>query len=508
LKYKLLFTVLLSSFFSQAQVLQPGDVPPTIQVREWVKGQPVNKFEIGKIYVVEFWATWCIPCKQSIPHITKLAEKYRKEVSIIGISVFEENINLVEPFVQAMGDKMNYTVATDKLSSAMSSEGYMTENWYKPMGINSIPTAIIIGKTGLIEWIGNPLDMDKVLEQVVNSTWDVKVFKMQRENTDLVENIGKQLPEHPNWLTLKSQMNLQYPTLSADSIMLMVQINYYRTENDQEAFSRVYTNFIDKYDPKINPYNMNMACWSIFSSSKSGVELKKAAQWMKSILTDNADNPNVAYFLDTYANLLYKEGNRKEAIVAEQKSIDAATDQLAIDLAVTYYKMHIGEPTWKSPQAKIRYNDNVSAWENVRKAFYRFSPRQADSIINKAAIKYAKENDTHAYVRNILHFVANFGDARNGLQLNEDAWAIFTKSENNKDLNIALQWSERSLKDSSYINMRYLFLDTYANLLYKLHRNEKAILYESKAIELCPESNKPEFQRTLVKMKSKEKTWL
>lgn len=39
--------------------LKPGDPAPALKIDKWVKGQPVEAFEKGKVYVVEFWATWC-----------------------------------------------------------------------------------------------------------------------------------------------------------------------------------------------------------------------------------------------------------------------------------------------------------------------------------------------------------------------------------------------------------------------------------------------------------------
>ena len=86
-------------------------VPPEV-LRMHVKGDKVARLERGKIYVIEFWATWCGPCRAVIPHLTKLQQKH-KDVIFIGVSAYERDQKVVKPFVEKMGDKMAYRVALD-----------------------------------------------------------------------------------------------------------------------------------------------------------------------------------------------------------------------------------------------------------------------------------------------------------------------------------------------------------------------------------------------------------
>src|SRR5438105_4278369 len=85
--------------------LSVGDSAPKLKVKEFVKGDPVKDLEKGKVHVVEFWATWCGPCRVSIPHLTELQKKH-KDVVFIGVSVSERDFDNVKPFVEKMGDKM------------------------------------------------------------------------------------------------------------------------------------------------------------------------------------------------------------------------------------------------------------------------------------------------------------------------------------------------------------------------------------------------------------------
>ena len=110
------------------------------------------------VHVVEFWATWCPPCRTSIPHLTKTQEKFKaRGVNIIGVT--DEDLDTVEPFIKKMGDKMDYSVAIDKGGTA---KDYM--NKYK---IRSIPHAFIV-KDGEVVWHDDPMSgLDKAIENAL-----------------------------------------------------------------------------------------------------------------------------------------------------------------------------------------------------------------------------------------------------------------------------------------------------------------------------------------------------
>jgi thiol-disulfide isomerase/thioredoxin len=155
-----------------AQELSVGDPAPRLAVKEFVKGEPVKDLEKGKVYVVEFWATWCGPCRASIPHLTELQKKH-KDVTFIGVSVFEREPKGVKPFVAEMGDKMDYRVAMDDVAEGgKPNEGTMAKTWMEAAGQGGIPTAFIV-ENGKVAWIGHPMAMDRPLEQVVNGKWDL-----------------------------------------------------------------------------------------------------------------------------------------------------------------------------------------------------------------------------------------------------------------------------------------------------------------------------------------------
>jgi thiol-disulfide isomerase/thioredoxin len=184
---------------ARAATLKIGDTAPKIDVKSYVKGEPVKEFEAGKTYVVEFWATWCGPCKTSIPHLSELQKKY-PEVAFVGVSVWEQDQSLVKPFVDQMGEKMAYRVAVDAIPEGKkANEGTMAKTWMEAAGRNGIPTAFIVSGEGKVFWVGHPMEMDEPLEKITTGSWNLaaaivesrraeeEATKMRKLQTDIMQ---------------------------------------------------------------------------------------------------------------------------------------------------------------------------------------------------------------------------------------------------------------------------------------------------------------------------------
>lgn len=157
-----------------------GEPAAALQISEWVKGAPVDLAALKgkKVAVVEFWATWCPPCRQTIPHLTKLQKKF-KDVVFVGIS--GEKPDFVKSFVKKQADDMDYGVAIDK--DDKTSEGYMGA-----YSVDGIPHAFIVDLQGRVVWHGHPMgDLEKVLEEVVAGKFDIAKTKRRAEADALIE---------------------------------------------------------------------------------------------------------------------------------------------------------------------------------------------------------------------------------------------------------------------------------------------------------------------------------
>lgn len=135
--------------------LEPGDkAPPIDSVTDWIQGEKPDLNE--GIVVVEFWATWCAPCKRAIPHLNKMSKAWsRAGLKVVGIAAdeglpnFEDNIKQVKSFLKSKGDGMSYTVAVDNL-------GDVKRRYMEAAGMEGIPATFVVGRSGRILWIGNP----------------------------------------------------------------------------------------------------------------------------------------------------------------------------------------------------------------------------------------------------------------------------------------------------------------------------------------------------------------
>lgn len=168
-----LAAVALAALAAHAAPLGLGDPAPELRVSTWVKGGPVESLDPAKTYVVECWATWCGPCRTTIPHLTEMARQF-PDVTFIGMNVWERDPKAdekVAKFVADMGAKMDYSVAMD------TADQFMAKNWMEAAGQKGIPAAFLVDK-GQVVWIGHPMGgLKEALGEVAAGTFDVEKAK-------------------------------------------------------------------------------------------------------------------------------------------------------------------------------------------------------------------------------------------------------------------------------------------------------------------------------------------
>lgn len=139
-----------------------GKPAPKLEVEKWLKnGDPATK---GKVLLIDFWATWCPPCRETIPELNKWQKEFAGDLVVIGVS--DEPTETLTKFMAKT--PMDYSVASDP-AKKMS----------KQVGVEGIPHVLVVTPDGVVRWQGFPLqDEDKLTSAKIKQI--IETSKKQR----------------------------------------------------------------------------------------------------------------------------------------------------------------------------------------------------------------------------------------------------------------------------------------------------------------------------------------
>jgi len=115
-----------------------SDAVPDFTLTDVSTGKPFHlRDHLGEAVLIDFWATWCGPCRMAIPHLIELQKKYGgRNFTVVGVSLDQQGEGVVRPFTQQWN--INYPVVVDQDGSVARDYG----------GIRSIPSTLVIDRTG------------------------------------------------------------------------------------------------------------------------------------------------------------------------------------------------------------------------------------------------------------------------------------------------------------------------------------------------------------------------
>jgi len=136
---------------SSSPEIQPTALParsflnqpaPTVVGEKWLTAAPDAR---GKFVLLDFWATWCAPCRRSIPHLNALANKFKDRLVVIGLTDEPEETvrKMTEP-------RIDYSIAIDTQHRSLSE-----------VAVTAIPHALLVDPKGIVRFEGHPGRLDE-----------------------------------------------------------------------------------------------------------------------------------------------------------------------------------------------------------------------------------------------------------------------------------------------------------------------------------------------------------
>lgn len=310
-----------------APELKLGDPAPRLATGSWIQGEPVKEFAKDKTYLVEFWATWCGPCRTSIPHLNELHKKFApKGLVVIGQDVWEQDESLVGPFVKKMGEKMTYRVALDDKSS--DKQGAMATTWMQAARAGGIPTAFLVNSQGKIAWIGHPMELkEKTIEDIMEGRYDLARAKTEQEEklknaeaadkafTDFQKAVDtKEWAQASKILDDLPKLIPQAPEGAFDFLRYVVLTG----QKDLTKARAMAEGLLTK--PGVEPMELNGFAWGILShpaiDNRDAATAEKLAR-----KACQATQDGDAAILDTLARALFLGDKKDAAIATQQKAV-------------------------------------------------------------------------------------------------------------------------------------------------------------------------------------------
>ncbi len=329
--------------------LSIGDASPGLQIAKWVKGSPINEPLQGKVHVVEFWATWCGPCRVGMPHISTLQSEYGDEVAFIGVT--REDEAKVVSFLESESPDGRTWEEVIQYRLAIDDRDWTNTAYMRAASQNGIPCAFVVGRDGVVEWIGHPASIDQPLKQIVDGKWDREAAMVAFQKEQRLKEISTKLAaltRAKDWsgaLELLEQMESEVGTSPR---LMQTKLSILELAGRSDEASAVRAQIVETAwdDAK----TLNQIAWSTVTRPDSpDLELALKAAERASELQENKD----ATVLDTVARVYYEMGKLDEAIKWQRLAVENNQGVGEINAALEKYLAEKGasEPAASEPAA-------------------------------------------------------------------------------------------------------------------------------------------------------------
>ncbi|MCA9265722.1 MAG: redoxin domain-containing protein [Planctomycetales bacterium] len=313
--------------------LSIGDAYPGLAIAKWIKGEPVALPLQDKVHVVEFWATWCGPCRSGMPHISELQHEFADDVTFIGVT--REKEQTVRTFLTANSPDGRTWDEVVQYRLALDDRDWTNQAYMRAAGRNGIPCAFVVGRDGVIDWIGHPASIDQPLREIVDGTWDrdaaLAEFKRQQRLAEVSRRLAE-FAQSKDWDSALQLLDEIESEVGASNTLLNRRLQLLQLAGRHEEASQVRNQLVEAAWE--DAFLLNEVAWAAATSEQGAdLELALRAAERASELRNHEDG-NV---LDTVARCYYELGKLDEAIAWQQKAVEHTSGNPQIQQALERY---------------------------------------------------------------------------------------------------------------------------------------------------------------------------
>lgn len=483
----------------------------------------------NKYIFLDCYATWCLPCKmmdEKVYPLEKVGDYYNAHFISVKVQMdkTDKDDSLIKKWYRdAANLQSSYSVnafpsflffspdgtPVHKVTGSMSAENFITVgkdaenpekqyyNVLKNYQPGKLDTSELKGLARSFRFTNKDLSGKMVADyfnRISKSEWSNKEnlqflvdLNVTKEAAQITNQYLRMIPLD----SLSSKQNQRLiSTFSKDSIISTFIYNYVSNLNKEQLAKKRILDLIaifragDKFKDFANSY--------IASLSKSEYLQKGNLSFIRSFISTSSDK-GFAIFIKN-AKRIDKIMDQKNY---EESSIDKIISKEIVDPFIASAKKNNSEPEWnklavliKNKYAKQYADRNISS---AKPGYYRSVKRWKDYA--KYLVQYAN------------HYAPIKAEA--AFYLNNQAWEVFLNTDDPKDLNEANKWMEVVMKSDTTSEFFGGYMDTKANIMYRLGQEKEAIDFEEQAIALDKRRNPgtKSYTKTLEKMKRGENTW-
>jgi tetratricopeptide (TPR) repeat protein len=275
-----------------------------------------------------------------MPHLSQLQEEYGDAVRMIGVT--QETEDVVRGFLSQEQSPGKTWTQVIKYRLALDDRDATSDAYMRAAGQNGIPTAFVVGRDGIVEWIGHPMMMDAPLRQIVDGQWDraaaVAQLRQQEKLQERAEELRRLLSAQ-QWDPALSLLGELEGEAGPSMLLLRIKLAILQQAGRTEAAAQVQGEVVQlAWD---DPATLNAIAWGIATAAgERDLALALKAAERASELQNHKD----ASTLDTLARVHYEQGNLDMALHWQRQAAEHNTGHPEIDEALKKYEAEKAKP--------------------------------------------------------------------------------------------------------------------------------------------------------------------